>query len=284
MYGTTTASKALISNTGYRHVSPAVNVNSGANIQVWTVPFSVLRNHTDQSQHLSTDERDQAARMLSPTATRDYCLSRSFLRSVLAAQMSCSPIDVDIRYSTYGKPFVLNGPAFNLSHCKRALAVAVANSGFAGQLGLDVETRITDPNCLHLAEKCFTLLERRQLSTFQTCVAQQNAFTRGWTRKEAVVKAFGTGLRSSLGSFDVSLQKGRKPSKDGRYTDQQSLLLASELEGISIENCKLYDLGSILNCELSLAVVNDISAGVNTVQIRHVDEKQLLKLTEFYHV
>jgi len=236
-----------------------------------------------RSNHLSIDEQIRASRMLVPLGAHNYRLARTFLRSALALQMNCNPIDVDIKYLDSGKPFVPNGPEFNLSHCKDLLVVAVAEKIFNGQIGVDVEARITDPDRLRLADKCFTRSERKQLSTFQPGPSQQNAFTRGWTRKEAVVKAIGCGLAAPLESFDVSLEPHNIYDASGLNPERQSLLLASQLKGVSPEYSELYDLGCMLDCEMSLAIVSAGTQGVSVVKVHAVDAHQLMELTGFDH-
>lgn len=259
--------------------------NQNGVIQVWVMPYTVLRKYRALPQLLSTNERIRASRLKGTKKARDYILTRVFLRSTLASQMNCMPLDVDIQYPMNAKPFVIDGPAFNLSHCEQLLVVAVADAEFTGQIGVDVEARVTDPGYLRLANKCFTQSERNQLTTYKPGISRQNAFTRGWTRKEAVVKTIGSGLQVPLNCFDVSLKVAERYEQSERGMARQSMLLGSQLKDVPIRECELYDLGSFLDCEISLAVINkavvDSVVCSSVVQLQEVDEHQLNSLIGF---
>ena len=83
-----------------------------------------------------------------------------------------------------GKPFVRGGPHFNLAHSGAVAFFAVADF----PVGIDVEaTRPVEPG---LANSVFTPTELAYLATLSR-EERQAAFFRGWTRKEAVIKAKG---------------------------------------------------------------------------------------------
>ena len=90
-------------------------------------------------------------------------------------------------YGTHGKPSFANGamPHFNLSHCRRAVVVALHESA----VGIDVESRrrISDQLMRHT---CST----SELETVLAAPDPTDAFIRLWTRKESYVKYTGTGL------------------------------------------------------------------------------------------
>jgi len=283
MFGITTNGCTLETDIARFPIPSDTRANSHANIQVWIAPFSLLQTQACQLHKLSPEEHLRASRMLASQGARNYSLSRAFLRSILASQMNRMPNAVNIQYSANGKPFVSDGPAFNLSHCKHLLVVAVANNDFFGQIGVDVETRVREPDRLRLADKCFTQSERVQLMTYQKGTSRLNAFTRGWTRKEAVVKAIGTGIQTPLNRFDVSLEDSKTCEVIGMYAEQQSLLLASQLKDVPLEKCEVYDLGSRFNSEVALAVICKTKAFASTIQICDVDESKLNALVEFDH-
>lgn len=94
----------------------------------------------------------------------------------------------------YGKPWLdcstPDQPVyFSLSHTKNAVAVAIDHS----PVGIDVETivspeRIADA---HFLERTMCAAEQQRISAANIPCA---VFTELWTRKEALVKARGTGL------------------------------------------------------------------------------------------
>jgi len=255
-------------------LSSYVHGKVNLSIQIWMVPFALLQSQACQLPCLSSAERYRATRKLTAQSARNYSLRRSFLRSVLASQMKCLPVDINIRYLGNGKPFVPDGPAFNLSHCEQLIVVAVANNDFTGQIGVDVQPRISDPDILSLADKCFTKVERNQLATYRSQVSRLNAFTRGWTRKEAIVKASGSGLRTPLDSFTVSLESKTGCESNGLQTAPSPLPI-SKSNPVSLGYCDLYDLGNRLSCEVSLAVLHHVTVPQTTVRVFDVDEYSL---------
>jgi 4'-phosphopantetheinyl transferase len=95
----------------------------------------------------------------------------------------------------------VDGPSFNLSHSGSTVLLGIAESG---DLGVDVEAvrKIADVD--GLAHRCFSV---REIEALAACTANEKlrAFFRAWTRKEAFLKALGTGLRIDPRSFSVSL-------------------------------------------------------------------------------
>ena len=87
------------------------------------------------------------------------------------------------QYNEHGKPYLKNGPYFNISHCKAGIAVAVDDQ----PIGIDIES-------IRHAES--DLIERTMNAEEQKTIRSDRDFTRLWTRKEAVVKAEGTGIES----------------------------------------------------------------------------------------
>ena len=86
------------------------------------------------------------------------------------------------QYNEHGKPSI-EGKYFNISHCKSGIAVAVDDQ----PIGIDIEAiRHAEPE----------LIERTMNAQEQQQIRSDRDFTRLWTRKEAVVKAQGTGIES----------------------------------------------------------------------------------------
>lgn len=94
-------------------------------------------------------------------------------------------------YGEHGKPSLkgLQHIHFNISHCPRAIAVAVASE----PIGIDVEK--FHKADVALLERCMNPEERMQIAQSPNV---QEAFTALWTRKEAVFKLTGTGITDNL--------------------------------------------------------------------------------------
>jgi len=114
-------------------------------------------------------------------------LSKVLLQTVLNDNLE------DLQYSSLGRPYLKNKPDFNLSHSDNYVVCATTK---VGQIGIDLE-EIRAINFQGLLKRFFSLQEQ---SLFRT----RNQFFEAWTRKEAVLKAQGCGLRVDLKTIDVS--------------------------------------------------------------------------------
>jgi 4'-phosphopantetheinyl transferase len=116
----------------------------------------------------------------------------------------------------------LAGPAgdvrFNLTHSEGLALLAVAR---ALELGVDMERVRPMPGALSLAQRFFAPEEISDLQSVWGTPDGEPAFFRCWTRKEAVLKASGAGLRFPLSAFAVTLLPG-EPARV-RRDDRESI-------------------------------------------------------------
>lgn len=117
---------------------------------------------------------------------------RAVLRSLLANVTGRAPESFLLEKSADGKPFVAGGSGlgFNLSHARRYSLLALSLSG---EIGCDIEDRFTDGDVMAL---CSPVLHSSELEAMERLGPRerQHAFRRYWVRKEAVLKAAGTGF------------------------------------------------------------------------------------------
>ena len=120
----------------------------------------------------------------------------------LAGYLLCDPLTLEFSTSPRGKPSLLQplGWHFNLSHSAQLALVAVGHS----ELGVDLEKRRHLESLKQIASRHFSTVEVEALRAVPAA-EQLAAFYRCWTRKEAYVKALGSGLSSALDVFDVSI-------------------------------------------------------------------------------
>jgi 4'-phosphopantetheinyl transferase len=158
------------------------------------------------AQILSETERARAARFLSDLDRLRFIARRVALRVLLGRYLGLQPDQVRFEYTAHGKPLVAaildaQELQFNLAHSED-LALVVLTRHRA--VGIDVERIRPLPNLEEIAATVFSPLEKAALAALPE-PAQLLAFYRGWTRKEAYVKARGMGLASSFDQFTVSL-------------------------------------------------------------------------------
>jgi len=153
---------------------------------------------------LSAEERARAARFL---LARDRCrflAARGLLRQILAAYLDAPPEALRFRYSSKGKPALEKPQApieFSLSHSHGLALYAVA---WARPVGVDVERIRADIGLMEIARRFFAPREAEALGRLPAD-ERLHAFFHCWTRKEALLKAWGEGLPFGLNRLSVSI-------------------------------------------------------------------------------
>ena len=149
---------------------------------------------------LSQDERDRAARFRFDIHRDRYTSARGALRTVLGALTATPPEKVEFIYGDHGKPDLKSrGVHFNLSHSDHRAIIAVTR---VAPVGVDVERMNPDRANPDIARRFFAAQEIADLNGL-TASEYTNAFFQCWARKEAVLKAVGTGISGGLSSFAV---------------------------------------------------------------------------------
>lgn len=96
--------------------------------------------------------------------------------------------DSQIRYHTYGKPYLADGKCyFNLSHSENYCVLAVADC----EVGVDIEKKLLFHQAV--AAKVFTRDEMKKVSQLNGD-EKNRYYTKIWTKHEAFLKAEGTGF------------------------------------------------------------------------------------------
>ncbi|WP_435736511.1 4'-phosphopantetheinyl transferase superfamily protein [Cellulosimicrobium sp. PMB13] len=153
---------------------------------------------------LDADERARADRYVHDADRATYVVSHVVLRLLLARELSAEPQDVSPRPSPcpscggpHGKPVLDGGPHFSLAHTLGAFAVAIGPT----PVGVDVEG-VPDHRVVRSVSSSLHPRERAEIADHAQD-ARGGAFARTWTRKEAYLKAIGTGLSRDLSLDDV---------------------------------------------------------------------------------
>lgn len=165
---------------------------------VWRIPLTA---HLASTLPLSSDEELRAARFHSPHHAHRYRVAHWALRDILARATGIPPAELRFRADATGKPHLDHpgAPAFNLSHAHEQALVAVGDD--ATPLGVDIEYHAPVPEMRGVAASHFAPEERDALAADDW---SPDTFYRIWTRKEAFVKATGSGVGPALSRFAVS--------------------------------------------------------------------------------
>jgi len=157
---------------------------------------------------LNREEQARANRFHFEKHRRRFIVARGFLRFLLARYLDTKPEDVRFSYGRYGKPKLEeqrpNRLRFNAS---RSRELAVFGFGYDHELGVDIEYINQNFASEDIARRFFSRSEVETLSALPDA-QKVEAFFRCWTRKEAYIKAIGSGLSHPLDQFDVTLAPG----------------------------------------------------------------------------
>ena len=198
----------------------SVSLEAGT-VHVWRISLDQPDDRLDRFRRmLDPDELNRASRFHFDKHRRHFIVARGFLRSVVARYLETQPETLRFSYGAYGKPGLASEHVlrFNLSHSHEVALLAVA---LDAELGVDVEHIRADFASEEIARRFFS---RAEVEVFNALPREEQvaAFFRCWTRKEAYIKALGSGLSHPLDSFDVTLAPG-EPAALSRVKELWSL-------------------------------------------------------------
>ena len=181
---------------------------------------------------LAIEEREKAQTFQFERDRVRYVTAHYELRCILGTYLKKHPQEVSYRYTDQGKPELdVNWPygkiSFNMSHsqCIALYAFAVDR-----EVGVDVEFLRFNLNYTSVAQQNFSRRESELLNA-ASGETQIEAFFTIWTRKEAFLKAMGSGLSAPLHNFDVTGDPG-----------QHTVLVHSGLDGQEATPWRITDL------------------------------------------
>jgi 4'-phosphopantetheinyl transferase len=155
---------------------------------------------------LSADEHVRAERFRLGNLRNHFVAARGMMRDVLSRYLDERPEKLAFDYAAHGKPHLAAAwrkteLEFNLAH-SHGVALLAVTRGEA--IGVDIEQIRPMPNAGQLMERFFATEEIAQWQGLPDNV-RSKAFFQGWTRKEAWLKAVGSGLSFPLDRFCISL-------------------------------------------------------------------------------
>src|SRR3954454_7417402 len=177
-------------------------VLADGDVHLWHVP----PGRAGRPELLAPDERARAAAIALDERRRRYTEVRASLRHLLQCYLRV-PV-ITLAYGPHGKPELAQrgaGIVFSVSHGRGHAVIAVARGR---ALGVDLEHVVEGGGAtLAVAERIFAARESAALRALPRAELGRR-FTAVWTRKEAYVKALGTGLTLPLAAFEVSTTPG----------------------------------------------------------------------------
>ena len=176
-------------------------------VHVWTAALDDAHWDVTALGHtLSSDERRRSEALRCSRQRRRFVVGRGLLRRLLARYTGVGPRDLAFAYGGAGKPELAGTVGwsdlrFNVSHSQ---GVALYGLMRGRRIGVDVEVRRHLADLGEVARSCCSEREVAMLEGLPPAW-RQVAFYWAWTRKEAVLKALGTGLSIAPDRVEVTL-------------------------------------------------------------------------------
>ncbi len=190
--------------------------------------WMILLDRGDLADHLDVLSHDEAARANRFRQERDrrrFIVARGAMRAILGRYLGTAPEALAFRYGTQGKPELRSCTSalhFNLAHSHERAVLAVA---VCGAVGVDLEWRHGLRDADGIVGRYFTEPENAVYRALPDEL-RPSAFYRGWTVKEAYLKAIGKGLAGPLEGIVVGLdprQPARLEALDGDEPERWTL-------------------------------------------------------------
>jgi 4'-phosphopantetheinyl transferase len=174
-------------------------------VHIWRFPLTEI-----SFPLLNDDEQALAKRFHFEPDRNRFILGRHALRLILSKYLCVDSLDISISSSGSKKPFIFYPAAdifFNISHSGEWILAAVAKN----ELGVDIEYLNKDFEFNDLLDQHFCEEERKYIQSQSDALM---AFYYLWTRKEALLKAWGKGLPANLKDVgvlgdDISYKKNK---------------------------------------------------------------------------
>ncbi len=166
----------------------------GNDVHVWKFPAIQL-----SSSLLNEAEMESADRFRFEGDRNRYTVGRHALRLLLSKYLSVNPVELNFSSGGGRKPVIENSSAgihFNISHSGEWVIIGFA----ARELGIDIEKIDPGFDFQDLLQEHFSTEEKNFITEAPD---PYQAFYYLWTRKEALTKAWGTGLQENLKEIRV---------------------------------------------------------------------------------
>ena len=171
------------------------------NIHIWYAPLDVTADRLAHCRSLLVaSEMLRANRYKFTEHRRRFTVARATLRSIINYYTNMRPHDIKLYENANGKPMVSGRLQFNLSHSHE---LAVYAFTLDADIGVDVEQVRPIQNIDSLIRNYYSPIEQTYVLNRPKALLHER-FLDVWVRKEAWIKAIGTGLSHSLTSFSVT--------------------------------------------------------------------------------
>jgi phosphopantetheine--protein transferase-like protein len=165
----------------------------------YAITRDLITRYSDFFNYITQDEQHRAERFLFAEDRETYISCHELLRSVLSKILNKGPLEIQIITGPNSKPALSdNSLYFNITHTRDAFAIVVSNKK---HVGIDLEKMSIIPDFSSLVKSNFSRGENKYI--FESEPDAIKRFFLLWTRKEAFLKALGTGIIDDLTQIEV---------------------------------------------------------------------------------
>jgi phosphopantetheine--protein transferase-like protein len=200
-------------------------------------------------EYISDQEAQRASMFHSEKDRSTYICCHSLLRLVISYRLGISPESICLMKEKGNKPFIKEYPLhFNISHTREAFAFVISDK----PAGIDIENLYRKIDSETFMNASFNPAERRFIKACDEETRERLFLL--WTRKEAFLKALGTGIASDLRDIKVS-------GKRNLISRKATATLKDKCE---INNYFIYS-AKVLDNYLSIAVPGKACISLNMI-------------------
>lgn len=232
-------------------------------IHIWGVHVPDMQAHLDPLHAvLCEEEQDKAARLIRKPDQQSSIAARGALRVLLSGYTGIPATALEFSYSGNGKPSLVPPASdqlsdkqdrqeacdtitFNVSHSADWVVLAF---GQKRNIGVDVEKIKREMDVKAIAARYFA---PEEIALIDQAADGHAMFFQLWARKEAYVKARGSGLFQELNGFSVPIEGGELPETGewGRWIFQRleagSKYAAAVVTDKPLAGVPCYDFGGL---------------------------------------
>jgi 4'-phosphopantetheinyl transferase len=188
--------------------------------------------NSDLVKYLGKDEMSRAARFVHETDRATYTSCHALLRLMLGRRLGTDPLRISFLTGAYNKPWLERNPVyFNITHTANAFAIVISESC---EVGIDMESINRKMNLSGIIKSFFSKGESEFIH--QEPSESVSRFFMLWTRKEALLKALGTGIADNLQGVEVSQKENHI-----RWESLENMIQESALREHNIYSFKYLD-------------------------------------------
>lgn len=175
------------------------NINA---IDIWKVSIDTLPIDITSLIDLLDNLERERYQHLHKNHQLTYLVSHAACRQILAKYLTVPAEQIKYKKNQYGKPLLDHETSihFNMSHSHYYALIAVSNHS---EIGVDIEYIEKKTSWEKIARRFFH--DKEIAFLFDSDPSKQKSiFFQIWTRKEAYIKALGTGFSTPFSSFNVT--------------------------------------------------------------------------------